>query len=174
MKVILIGGKSRSGKDTAASIMRQKLIKDGKRVIVIHYADLLKHICKSYFGWDGEKDEKGRSLLQRVGTDIIRKENPNAWVNFVSEFLGYFNDNWDFAIIPDCRFKNEIDKIREDGFDTTYVRVERSDYDNGLTEEQKNHSSETDLDDIMPDIELINDGDMDKLVETVETCLANI
>ena len=88
---------------------------DNKRVLICHYADLLKYICKTFFVWDGVKDEKARSLLQRVGTDTIRKQNPDYWVEFISEFLKMFPDEWDYVLIPDARFPNEIRQMLLDG-----------------------------------------------------------
>ena len=44
-------------------------------------------------GNDGlpDKDEKGRHILQYVGTDVIRKQAPDFWVDFISSVLTYFN-----------------------------------------------------------------------------------
>lgn len=83
MKVILISGKAQNGKDTVAAYMREKLTEDKHRVLITHYADLLKYICRSYFGWDGVKDEKGRKMLQYVGTDVIRKKTrAYGWISW--------------------------------------------------------------------------------------------
>ena len=74
MKVITISGKAQNGKDTTARLLKDVLEDDGNTVLIAHYADLLKYICKQFFGWDGNKDEQGRHTLQYVGTDVIRKE----------------------------------------------------------------------------------------------------
>lgn len=71
MKVILVSGKARSGKDSFAEELKKILIEKNKRVLVTHYAGLLKYICGEFFDWDGEKDEYGRSLLQKVGTERV-------------------------------------------------------------------------------------------------------
>ena len=70
-KIILISGKAQNGKDTVADILMEQL--EGKS-IKLAYADYLKLICRKYFGWNGEKDVKGRSTLQFVGTDLIRDQ----------------------------------------------------------------------------------------------------
>jgi hypothetical protein len=159
IKVILISGKAQSGKDTAASFIRDLLVHKGKRVLITHYADLLKYICIKYLNWNGEKDESGRQLLQNVGTDIIRKKDPDFWVNFVAQVLGYLHNNWDYVIIPDCRFENEIDVIKKYGFSTIHLRVSRNDIPNNiLTDGQKSHISETALDNVAPDYILSNNG----------------
>ena len=44
-------------------------------------------------------------------------------------------------------------------FDVTTVRIVRPNFNNGLTEEQQNHESETALDDHKFDYQIINNGD---------------
>ena len=87
MKILAISGHAQNGKDTVAGLLRDALKDDGNRVLVAHYADLLKYMCRTFFDWDGNKDEKGRYILQYVGTDIIRKQAPDFWVDFVSSVL---------------------------------------------------------------------------------------
>ena len=146
MKVVMFSAKARCGKDASALILKELMESDDKKVLIIHYGDLLKYICTTYFNWDGEKDEDGRELLQKIGTDVIREQKPDYWVNFVGEFLSMFKYKWDYVLIPDCRFPNEVIKMKEYGFDTLAVRVNRIDFESQLTEEQKNHISETALD----------------------------
>lgn len=57
MKVITISGKAQNGKDTTAGLLKAALEADGYKVLITHYADLLKYICKQFFGWDGQKDD---------------------------------------------------------------------------------------------------------------------
>lgn len=166
-KVILISGKAQNGKDTVANILREVLHENGERVLVTHYADLLKYICRNYFGWDGNKDEQGRQMLQYVGTDVIRKQNPTLWVDFVAMILKYFHENWDYVIIPDCRFPNEITTMVEDGFDTIHLRVVRENFESHLTPEQQQHPSETALDDVTPDYYVVNSGTLAELEQTI-------
>lgn len=156
MKVILISGKAGHGKDTLAGYMKNYLESRGQKVLIIHYGDLLKYICKSLFGWDGKKDDRGRTLLQYVGTDVIRKQKPDYWVQFVADMLSFFPDVWDFVIIPDVRFPNEIEGLA--GFNPYVIRIVRPGF-NMLTEEQQKHASETALDGFeAPFLTVRNDG----------------
>ncbi len=155
-KVICVSGHAMNGKDTSANYMRERLEARGDSVIIIHYADLLKYICKQYFGWNGEKDEDGRQLLQYIGTDVVREKSPDYWMNFVASFLTLFEDEWDYAIIPDARFPNEIGGLKEYGFDVFHVRVNREGFDSPLTYEQQHHQSEIALDYYPYDHLLIN------------------
>lgn len=162
MRVITISGKARSGKTTIANALKEKLELQGMRVKIVNFADYLKMILKEYYGWNGEKDEKGRKLLQEVGTDIMRKNNENIWVRVIIELLKAFGDTVDVVIIPDTRFKNEIVMLRDcpiiEGPFT--VRVEREGDYSDLTEEQKRHPSETALDDWKFDLIVKNDKDL--------------
>lgn len=163
MKVIAISGHAQNGKDTVASILSEQLVDRGERVLVAHYADLLKYICRTFFGWDGNKDERGRHILQYVGTDVIRQKMPDYWVDFIISVLDLFGDNWDYVLIPDSRFPNEIDKLKSCGFDVEHLRVVRPNFISPLTAEQKRHPSETALDDVEPDRYIINNGTLEDL-----------
>lgn len=157
MNVITISGKAQSGKDTTAKLLKEQLEDMGYSVLITHYADLLKYQAKTLFGWNGEKDEVGRSLLQRLGTDIVRKKNENYWVQYVIDMLKMYCDEWDFVIIPDARFENEIIAVKN-CFPTIAVRVYSDNYNNGLTDEQKKHPSETALDNFKFDYEILNNS----------------
>lgn len=172
---ILISGKAQHGKDTSARFFEEYLTSYGKKVVIAHYADLLKYICKMFFEWNGEKDEKGRTLLQQVGTDCIRKNDPDYWVRFIVDFVSMFPFQWDYVIIPDTRFPNEVDYVRRSGFNTKHVRILRpAPFDNGLTSEQKKHPSEVALDNSKPEFMISNDGDLDGLKEKIGIICKNI
>ena len=158
MRLICISGKAQHGKDTVANMMGALFQSQGYSVLILHYADLLKHICKDYFYWDGKKDAHGRQLLQQIGTDVIRRKDKDFWVRFVSDFLSFFPRRWDYVIIPDCRFPNEIEYHRNRGLDVEHVRVIRPNFDNGMIDGQKAHVSETALDDYPVDRLIVNDG----------------
>lgn len=169
MKVILVSGKAQSGKDFTATVMKEYLESKCKSVLVIHFADLLKWECKNFFGWDGKKDAKGRELLQYVGTDVVRKRNPDYWVRFVNDFLEMFNYQWDYVIIPDVRFPNEVEGL-SDSFDKVSIRIERPEFDNELGDAQQ-HTSETALDNYEFEHTLVNDG-TDKFLEAIKKFLS--
>lgn len=167
MKVIVISGKAQHGKDSTAGFMKDFLEMNDKKVLIAHYGDLVKYVCKTFFDWNGEKDEAGRSLLQYVGTDKIRAKNNDYWVQFIADMLHFFYDEWDYVLIPDCRFPNEVEFL-EGYFDVTHIRVIRENFVSPLTEEQQNHPSETALDDYGQDILLVNREDLAQLQCAVE------
>lgn len=172
-RIILISGYAQNGKDTSAGFMKEFLEARGERVQIMHYADDLKYICKQYFGWDGNKDEAGRQLLQQVGTNIVREKFPNFWVERLYGTIRAFWDLWDCVIIPDTRFPNEVmGMMRYAG--TYYIRVNRPNFESPLTEEQKNHPSETALDNFPSDFVIENAGTLDDLRASTQEVLRRI
>ena len=163
MKIIVISGRAQHGKDTIASMMKEQLGDGYTKVLITHYADLLKYICKTYLDWDGKKDEDGRRLLQYIGTDCVRRRSPDFWVDFIISMLTFFDERWEYVFIPDVRFPNEVVKLRDCGFDVTHIHVERLNFHNGLTDEQNSHESETQMMTIKPDFYICNDGTLDDL-----------
>ncbi len=166
-KIITISGKARHGKNATADIIKEKLELQNKKVSLIAMADYVKYICKKYYNWDGQKDEQGRAILQHLGTDIVRKKNPNFWVNIVLETINVLEDEFDYFIIPDCRFENEITELCK-YFDVLSLKVVREGYKSNLTEEQLKHSSETALDNFMFDYILINKEGIESLKENID------
>lgn len=167
MKVCCISAKARHGKDTAAESLKYYLEGKGQRVLITHFADLLKFICTKFFNWNGLKDEAGRTLLQYIGTDVVGAKNPAYWAEFVVNVLKMFENEWDYVLIPDCRYPVEVATV-ERAFDTIILRVERPNFDNGLTAAQKKHPSEVDMDNYPFDAVLYNDGTLEDFIEKVE------
>lgn len=168
MKVICIAGKAQHGKTTVANYMKLSLEKRGNKVLITSYAGLVKYICKAFFGWNGKKDDAGRKLLQKVGTDIVRQKAPDYWVNFIIDMLRFFGDNWDYVILDDFRFPNEITKLLAAGHEVRYIKVIRENFKSPLSAEAKEHISENALGTIVPDFEILNSASLSKLMDTVE------
>lgn len=145
--IILIAGMAKCGKDFTAKIIKEKLEDKGKRVMILHFADDLKALATRLYEWDGKKDEHGRTLLQWLGTDVIRARCPDYWVESVARLVRVLAPDYDYFIIPDWRFINEDTYWNRNEFNVMTIKVIRDDYTNDLTEDQKNHASEHNLDD---------------------------
>lgn len=167
MKVLCISGKAQHGKDTTANYLKEFMEEQGQSVLVAHYGDLVKYICKTFFDWNGQKDEKGRTLLQEVGTDTIRAKTPDFWVKFVTDILDHFPTKWEWVLIPDCRFPNEVNYLKNAGYDVFHIRVIRSNFESPLTLEQQQHISETALDHVKADLYLLNPSTLEYYRELV-------
>lgn len=167
MKVCCISAKAQHGKDTAAESLKYYLENKGNKVLITHFADLLKFICTKFFDWNGLKDEAGRTLLQYIGTDIVGAKKPEYWAEFIVSILKMFENEWDYVLIPDCRYPIEVETVSK-SFETYVLRVERPNFDSGLTETQKKHASEVSMDNYTFDAILYNDGTLDDFIEKVE------
>lgn len=172
--VLLISGKAEYGKDTFAETFKnQAYERFGFRILTIKYGDILKHVCKEYFAWNGKKDEKGREILQYVGTDLARKNNQDVWVNCVKEIVKGLQTACDFVLISDVRFPNELE-WGDTPFITYSIRINRQNedgtpYENHLTNEQRLHPSETALDNFNFNYEVYNKNitDLDAAAELI-------
>jgi hypothetical protein len=112
IKTILISGKAGHGKDTIAEIIEKELVEKYKqRVLNIRFADMLKFNLTKYHGWNGIKDKKGRDLLQKHGV-ITYENNEGVWGKIVVEIIKAYESLYDYVIIPDLRFKAELQAIR--------------------------------------------------------------
>jgi len=135
MKVIMLSGKSGSGKDTIANLIENQLKQINYNTLIIHFADLVKYYAIQYYKWDGEKDERGRNLLQGIGTHMMRNYDPDYWASIVAKFIGAAKNDFDVVLIPDWRFINEYERVCDHNQKVITVRVNRynedgSDYKN--------------------------------------------
>lgn len=160
-KVILISGKAGHGKDSLANILMKNL--DAKTTKV-PMARELKHLAKDYFGWNGLKDDSGRQLLQWLGTDYIRNTiDENFHVDKAIDTIRVLENFYDYIIIPDIRFANEIELLTK-AFDCITVRVVRPNYKAPYSENELNHASEVELDNYQFDYTIVAE-DLEELEE---------
>lgn len=132
-------GPMRAGKDTCAEMCINRY---GGEIIKFAQPlyDIQNYIYERTYLPKGKKD---RLLLQWLGTEWGRTIDSDLWVNILMKDLKNKSGN---LYVTDCRFKNEIKVLRENGF--KLYRVERP------TEERikagaslMTHASERDLDD---------------------------
>jgi dephospho-CoA kinase len=146
MKHIGLMGLAGSGKDTAAEVLYNY------GYARYAFADRVKNLAWR-FGWDGNKDERGRALLQNIGM-AGRQYDPETWIKYV-ELLIEKGEDSRLIVFTDVRFQNEADYIRSKG--GIIVRIVRP----GIIAE--NHESELKQCEVAADIEIVNDGTIDDL-----------
>ena len=175
MKIYVISGKARHGKDTTA-IAIKKAYKN-KKVINLAYGSYIKEYAKNISNWDGNEETKPRELLQNLGTDVIRdKIDKDFFVKRLCDDIRVYSFYFDVITISDARFPNEIEFPKKLFKEVISIKVERPNFESNLTDKQLKHPSEVSLDNFDGyDFILINDGtisDLDKkvlkIVEKVE------
>lgn len=173
-KIFVIAGKARSGKDTVASIIKDKIT--DKKVINLQYSFYIKEYAKKISSWDGSEETKPRELLQIIGTDIIRnKIDKHFFIKKIIDDIKVYSYFFDVITISDARYKDEIELIKESYSNTVSIGVMRPNFDNGLTSDEKKHPTEIDLDDYDNyDYKIINDGNLLELEQKVEKILEEV
>ncbi len=149
MKLYLICGKARHGKDTLALYMKKYYNEMGKKVTILQLAAPLKSLVRNHFGWDGSDENKPRELLQRLGTDIIRKEmkKDTYFVERTVEDATILSHFFDVIIISDVRFPIEITYTKEKIKEAVVIHINRPNFESEeLSDSEKKHLSEVALD----------------------------
>ena len=154
MKIFMISGKARSGKDTFSDALEGVLASRDYKVCRLSVGTYIKFYAQRYFGWDGREETKPRELLQMLGTEVIRKQiDPKFHVNRLIE-----------DIISDVREPLEIEEVKKNYDCVTTIKMIRPDFENELTSEQRKHYTEVAMDNYNDhDYEVINDKDIDSL-----------
>lgn len=155
------------GKTTAANLMLKHL-----DATIIPFAKPLKEFAR-LLGWNGEKDTKGRRLLQLLGTECGRKcISDNIWVDkWLEQALACKTK---FVISDDCRFMNECEAIlrykgkiiKVVGRETQLTPIQEIKKRMGL---QYCHPSEKPLPSSVPMGYLVNSGSLFDLENNVRT-----
>ena len=175
-KIYIIAGKARHGKDTFAGYLKEVYEENGKTAIVTHLSKYIKYFALEMTGWDLKEETKPRELLQQLGTGIIREKlgKEMLFIDRMKDDIEIFSCFYDAIIISDIRLKIEIQELRKAFPDLKLVHIDRINFDNGLSEEQKKHKTEVDLDDFTDyDVNIVNTT-LDKLKEDAKKLYTDI
>jgi len=144
-KIFIISGKARSGKNEISKIIEKSY--SNKKCITISFGYYIKDYAKRISDWDGSEETKPRELLQHLGIELVRnKIDKRLFIDRILQDIEIFSYFYDIIVISDVRLLDEITVLKENYPDSVSIRVIRNNYENNLTEEQKNHLNETDLD----------------------------
>lgn len=173
--ILGVTGHARHGKDSVAAILVQQY---GFRRIGL--ADPLKAACHAIFGWsavytDGPLKEaidpawgiSPRRAMQLLGTEFgqfeLSKHQDFASVTgrclWARRAMMAARESGD-VVIPDVRFHHEEEAIRAEG--GRILRVVRP-----SVQVCREHASESEMDSIKVDAEIVNDGTLADLAERV-------
>ena len=176
MRIYVISGKARHGKDTVALDIKEIYGENGLKVIKLAYGSYIKEYAKRISNWNGDEETKPRELLQELGTDIIRKKIDNDFfVRRICEDIEVYSYYFDIIIISDARFPNEMDWPKKKFDNVVNIRVIRDDYDSVLSEKEQKHLTETALDEYNSyDYVIHNDGTLEDLKKKVSDVVRKV
>lgn len=169
-KIFIVSGKANSGKDTTCELINNYIKLKELKSINLQFSTYIKMYAKAISGWNGEEDTKPRSLLQEIGTSIIRDKIDNEF--FIKRIIGdikVYSYYCDVITISDARLPEEIDSIYEAFDNVVRINIERPNYDNNLNSKEKKHRTEVGLDNYNNyDYTIINDGTLEDLNKKIE------
>ena len=166
MKIILIGGKANTGKDSTAEYIDEYYRSRGLDVVNIQIAYYIKMYAKQIAKWDGDNETKPRQLLQDLGTELIRKQiDEYFFIKRILQDIDIYSRYFDVITISDGRLPEEFEEITKAYPETVTIHVTRPGYVSHLTKDQKAHVTEALVDEITYEYEIVNDGTLEDLEE---------
>ncbi len=170
--LIGVSGKMGTGKDYFVENYIKPYIENTlkEKCLVLSFADMLKinlmvHHNVQLNELYGHKTPKIRELLQQEGTEKGRNiHGEDIWIRYVKAWSElYMSRGIKYIIIPDVRFKNEYQFIKDNNGIVFRMHAPNRNNKRLLEENNnnydiKNHQSEIDLDDIEFDIIIENDN----------------
>lgn len=163
--IIGITGKMQNGKDTLGKIIKFY----HKDYEIVHFADALKQICKTYFGLTEEQvnTKQGkqsfnefwgmtnRQILQKVGTEAMRNGFcEDVWCKIMSLRI---KDDKNY-IIPDVRFDDQAKMIIDRG--GIIIKINRDSVNSSIKDE---HKSQKGISEEFINCHIQNDGTIEEL-----------
>ena len=163
MKIIFLGGKANSGKDSSAEFIDEYYRSRGLDVVNIQISYYIKMYAKEIAKWDGDNETKPRQLLQDLGTELIRKQiDENFFIKRILQDIDVYSRYFDIITISDGRLPEEFAAVKLAYPETVTVHVTRPGYSSKLSKDQKAHVTESLVDEIEYDLYLVNDGTLEE------------
>lgn len=151
MSRMIIGlcGRKHSGKSTAAEAIVRHLEDDAT---VISLAGPIKETVESMTGACSKQDKEIlRPMLQAYGETMKQLYGREYWIEAATRRWNVLCNHYSSMICDDIRFPFEAEWIRSLGGFVIGITSPRSDTSD-------THTSETSVDDIIPDYQVTNDG----------------
>lgn len=155
---IALSGKARSGKDTAALILKESY---GARLF--SFSRPLYKVTEFIQTTLHKEVVKDPNLLQLIGGSLRDLYGSDVWVEELLRDLKTFGDTNDPLVVVDVRHKNEYDALKREGF--IIIRINR---ENRPRDRDPTHPSETELDGASFDYLIENNGSIEELKQSLE------
>lgn len=173
IKIGLVGG-IRTGKDTVAGLLVQRLPKYTERVA---FATGIKAIVADYLP-DLYYKGKPRKAFQVIG-QTLRQFDPDVWINdLLSRVSAIENEGINNFIVTDVRQPNEAKKLADEGYllikvtADTKTRIERAMLRGDVFDEEDfEHETEHAVNYSLYHVEIENNGTLKELKESVDNVI---
>ncbi len=168
MNIYLICGKAGSGKNEVANYLALNL----EDSVITGFSKYIKQFALELTDWDGTDSHKPREFLQTMG-DKLRAIDPDFMTKRMKEDIEvYESQGIKNVVISDVRLIHEIEyfkKIKK--YNVIIIRVNSSVSKRVLTDEQKHHLTELELDNYKGFDYVIHNGFDRSLYDEVEKIL---
>lgn len=143
MRVFLVAGKAGSGKNEVANIIKGNI----PNTVVTGFSKYIKLFALEFTDWDGRDFNKPRAVLQSMG-DTLRGVDEDFLTKRIEEdLLVYEKLGIENVIISDVRLINEIEYFKKNNkLDVIAIKVNSTNCKRNLSEEEKSHHTELELD----------------------------
>ena len=146
MKIIIISGKSGSGKSVAAAYLKKRLEDETNKVIITSFSKYLKIYAKEIIDWDEKNKEEVRTFLQEIGDTIRDDMNyPYFLIDRMYKDIEVYSRFCQTVIIDDARLVEELEFFKN-AFEYCYLIHLYNTQKSKLNELQKSHNTEIELD----------------------------
>lgn len=164
--IVAATGKARNGKDSIADYLVKEY-----NFVKVSFAAPVKEFAVKHFGLTpdevyGEKSKKSRWVLQAIGNGCREEFGDQIWIEKLWQKIGALER----VVISDLRYLNEADFVGRVG--GSIIKVTRPDAPE--IECGADHPSEIEIERIVPDYALENDGDLEQLYRRVDGILSLI
>jgi dephospho-CoA kinase len=163
---VAFAGKMQVGKTTAADYLARR-----HGFVKYALADPIKEIATAGFGWDGTKDDRGRRLLQEIGT-VGRNYDPEVWLDPLAARLE--RENPPRAVVDDVRLAREVAFLDRLGF--TVARIDRpvASASAPPSSDRSRHETEIELDEVAFEVTIDNSGTFERLYAQLDALVAHL
>lgn len=159
-KLYVLAGKAKSGKDSASKMIESYYL--DKKVIKYAPTIYLKDYIKKISDWDGSEEVKPRDLMQSLGAQI-KEKYPFFFIERMNEDIRFLQNHCDIIIITGIRLIKELEFLKNN-FNGILIKMEKDNFDNGLSLKQKNDITELDVDNFNNfDYIVKNNGSLEEL-----------
>lgn len=123
MKIFLLAGKSESGKQEVAKLIKEHYVYEYKKSAITSFGKYIKNFAVELTEWDGNSLTTDISALQEIGGNI-RSINPDFLVDNILKDMIVYEKYVDVVIVDDVMFPREIDKFKNSYDDVYAISVE--------------------------------------------------